>query len=309
MANQTEGIDASTFQSVIENLAITLTHKVEREGISRLPNPNYLVTDLGVLLRQATYTYDLLYFLHSDEIRQHRGYRQGYSFACLPLVRTMIDCLYNISALLEAPADRGPAFRRSGYRRLLESLDKEQAAHLSERDWTDHIHAQRELLAIDMRSVNITEAEARAEPLWPTLSAYLRVKKNVAPTANQVFLKSLTFGYWADYSSISHATFQGLKMVAPFFLADRTLHEQRQTLKEKGEFATTQHLGRTAGILLCVITELQFFFKFEDANINTENKHGVEFDNCFSRNKGTVRSKIRSNAWPESLEVCCRLSH
>lgn len=261
-------IDASSFQSHVETLAITLTHKVEREGVLRLPSPNYAVTDLGVLLRQATYTYDLIFFLHCDEIRSNSGYRLGYSFASLPLIRTMIDCLYNITAILDDPITRAPQFRKSGYRQLLQELDEEERLRGDEDEWREYLLKRREHLALDMRSVELTEEDVRLQPLWPTLSTYIRSAKNRALTPHQAFLKLLTFGYWAEYSSISHATFQGLKQVAPYFLKDRTPHEHRDLLEERGAKLSTKHLGRSAGLLLCIVSELQAYFHFRDANID-----------------------------------------
>ena len=273
MREQTEGrsssdVDASTFQRLVEELGITLTHKIEREGISRIPNPNYVVTDIGAILRQSVHTYDLLYFLYSEEIRSHYGYRLAYNFAALPLVRTMIDCLYNITSLLADPIKRGPAFRKSGYHQLLKNLDQLTLDYGGQTKWDRYIEDQREILELDMRSVGLSATEARKQSLWPTLSKYLLLPKGkAAPTPYQVFLKSLTFGYWAEYSSISHATFQGLKSVAPFFLRDRVSQEQRLALTHRGDLLMTQHLARAAAILLCTETELQAFFRFDGARI------------------------------------------
>jgi len=279
---QANDVDASTFQRPIEELAITLTHKVEREGIIRLPSPNYVVTDLGVIMRQAVHTYNLFYFLNSEEITASTGYRQGYSFAALPLIRTMIDCLYNTTVLLEDPSKRGPSFRKSGYRKLLQSLEEDLASDGGIPKWDVFLKQQRNNLDLDMRSVGITEVEAKKEPLWPTLSRYLNVPKGALPTSNQQFLKSLTFGFWDEYSSISHATFQGLKITAPFFLKDRTAHEHREFLRDKGDLDISKHLARAAAILLCIATELQAYFKFDGANINKRVRECWSALNVFS---------------------------
>ena len=260
-------VDANSFQRQVEMLAITLTHKVEREGIRRLQYPDFAVTDLGVILRQATYTYDLLFFLHSDQIREGSAYRQEYSIAALPLIRTMIDCLYNITAILDDPGTRSPAFRKSGYAQLLRSLDEETRIYSGQPEWDDYLRKRKDDISIDMRSVNIKESECREMPLWPTLSQYIRAKKGKELTLHQNFLKTLTFGYWAEYSSISHATFPGLKATAPFFLKDRTPHHIRDFLEDRCELFVSQHLARAAGILLCIVTELQIYFRFEGARI------------------------------------------
>jgi hypothetical protein len=110
-------IDASTFQKPLEELAITMTHVVEREGPQILPH-RFLNQDVMMILRQMTYTYNLLCYLNADEKRDDDlGYRQGYSFVVLPLVRSMIDGFYNFTSLLDDPS-RAEVFRKSGYRLL-----------------------------------------------------------------------------------------------------------------------------------------------------------------------------------------------
>jgi hypothetical protein len=120
-------LDAKTFQNPLRDLANTVAFKVEREGPKHIPVPPYVVGDIFVLMRQTMYTYDLFYFINADE-RRHRDpdYRIAYSAVILPLIRCMIDCLYNITVILTNPGLIGYEFRASGYRRVLESLDDDE---------------------------------------------------------------------------------------------------------------------------------------------------------------------------------------
>jgi hypothetical protein len=86
-------LDARTFQRQLAELANTIALKVQREGPSALPKPVWVTTDIFVLLRQATHTYDLFFFLNADERRQKDvDWRMAYSVVSLPLIRCMIDC-------------------------------------------------------------------------------------------------------------------------------------------------------------------------------------------------------------------------
>ena len=127
-------IDASKFTVPLSELAITLTHKVEREDgrtIAHVPVP----LDTGIILRQLTQTYNLLRFIDGDDTRfDNAGYQQAYSFVILPLVRTMIDGLYNCTAMLEDPT-RSRIFRISGHYRMREALHADEAKHSHDPAW------------------------------------------------------------------------------------------------------------------------------------------------------------------------------
>ena len=53
-------------------------------------------------------TYDLFFYVNADERRKGHPYFRGvYSILLLPLVRNVIDCLYNITFFLQDPAANG----------------------------------------------------------------------------------------------------------------------------------------------------------------------------------------------------------
>jgi hypothetical protein len=66
-------IDASTFQEPLVKLAEVLAQKVKREAPNLLRAPLYISIDLFVLMRQAMYTYNLLFYLNADERRDKAG--------------------------------------------------------------------------------------------------------------------------------------------------------------------------------------------------------------------------------------------
>lgn len=262
-------IDAGTFQRQLEDLAITLTNKVEREGRKLVPKPPYLAIDVGILLRHCVYTYDLLFYQNSDERKQDTGWRQAYSFSVLSVIRSMIDALYNATALLDNPGANAYWFRASGYRQLLAGLDEDEAQYGGSEQWDAHIAEVRANLRLEMRALNFDEARVRQQTLWPTLGKYLQPQKGRTLTPHQMFLKTLVHGFWREYSGISHATFAGLKTVGQFYVKDITPYDKRNYLADYGDRLTAMHLVRAAAILLAMVTEIQAYFAFTGANINS----------------------------------------
>ena len=62
-------LNASTFQLPLESLAEVLAQRVRREAPKLLAAPLFVAIDLHVLIRQAMYTYNLLFYLNADERR------------------------------------------------------------------------------------------------------------------------------------------------------------------------------------------------------------------------------------------------
>jgi len=201
-------LEAKAFQKPLDALAETIALKVQREGPKHSVKPIFVIPDIYYLLRHAHQTYNLFCFVNADERRRRdAGYRIAYSVVILPLVRTMIDCLYNITAILNNPGPRGYQFRESGLKQILRAVDADERRYGGNPTWDDSIARYRQFIDVNMRGTGITEDDVRTADLWPTLGQYLRPKKNMDLTAHQRFLKELTFGFWQEYSGISHATY------------------------------------------------------------------------------------------------------
>jgi hypothetical protein len=261
-------LDGRTFQPQLASLANTLALKVQREGPKLLPQPPFVTLDIFVLLRQALHTNDLFFFLNADDRRKMDcDWRPAYHAASLPLVRCMIDCLYNITAILQNPGVNGFQFRQSGYKKSLESVDADERRYGGDPKWDDYIARKRELLRNGMLLDGITETEVRAAKTWPTLGRYLTVKKNVPLTPHQRFLQKLTYGFWQEYSGMAHAAFEGLLPTALFYTSKDIPHELRPMVDETLETMISIHIPRLSAVLLCMLTEVQAFFRFDGARI------------------------------------------
>lgn len=266
-------IDASTFQKQIGELAETMAQMVSREGNQCISAPGYTYADWFILIRQARYTYDFLYYLHADEMRKRAvGWRQEYTFVCAPLVRQMIDDLYNITMLLEDPWLYGPLFRKSGYRKAFLNLKNEESIYGALPDWTEYIAKARQQMRLQLRILKMAEEDImdkKTNPDWKILGSYLAREKKMPYTAHQQFLSTFSYGIWRSYSAVSHGAFEGLMEVGSFFNRDRHRHEDRHIIDSNFERMMSLHIGRAALILLCIITELQAHFRFKGANVNS----------------------------------------
>ncbi len=104
-------------------------------------------------MRYAQRTYDLFFYLNAEEHRKDPSWRAHYTFVALPVVRTAIDCLYNITAILENPCSKSAEFRRSGYRLALEALEEDERRNCNSPDpsWVEWLRQRRENLELGIR--------------------------------------------------------------------------------------------------------------------------------------------------------------
>jgi hypothetical protein len=265
-------IDAKTFQEQLGRLSQTIALKVQREGPKILTKPGFVSADIFVMLKQAHHTCNLFFFLNADERRKGKGdgaWKVGYSIVALPLIRCMIDCLYNITVILENPGVKGYQFRESGFKRMSQALDADEKRYGGDQTWDTYIAESRKRIDWMMRTSGITQSDVDGSRRWPTLGTYLKPSANVPLTRNQEFLTRLTYGFWQEYSGMAHATFQGLIPTAIFYTPEDIPHEQRADFDNiVVELAISQHTFRAAALLLCILTEIQARFRFDGARIN-----------------------------------------
>jgi hypothetical protein len=258
-------LDASTFQQPLADATRILINKVERDGSTEFPNST-IPLDTSVILRQLSATYRLICWVNADDIRYGAvGYHTEYSFVILPLVRTMIDGFYNATALLDDPT-RARKFRISGYFRKREALRTDEARYGTDPQWQADFSNRRAAIAEGMRAEKITDADLDEKcNRWPLLGEYLRADPD---TPHKQLSRQLTLGFWKEYSSVSHVSFDALVDLYQFIATDRLPHEKRDQVPNAALRLITMHIGRAAGILLCLLTELQHFYKFDDFDID-----------------------------------------
>ena len=263
-------IDAAKFQKQLGELAETVCQKVLREGPGLLPGvPKYVCFDMHVLIRQVMRTYDLFFFINADErVKNDPFYRLHYSAVILPLIRNMIDCLYNVTAILQNPGANGPWYRKSGYKNMIRALEEDEDRYGGRPEWDEWLQRGHQFLNFEIRKQSFDLSEVLSTPTWPTLGRYLRPKKGVPPTPHQDFLRLLTYGPWREYSAMAHGGVEGLARVGLYYITDSLLHEQRDEFEAHHPKLLFMHISRAAAMLLCIVTEAQAYFRFDGARIN-----------------------------------------
>lgn len=266
-----KGIDAGAFQRPLGSLAETIAQKLQREAPRLLPAPEYVAVDMFFMVRQALYTYSLLFYLASEERRQRDPYLMNeYSMIASQTVRSMIDALYNITLILDDPGANGVRFRKSGFKKLYRNLDEDEERYGGQPEWDSYIAIQRSVADRGMKESKLARPDLLVDSDWLTLGAYLGQKQPGGTlSSHQQFLKTFTYGVWREYSAISHGGFEGLINIARYLAPDVVPHELRTVTDEQFVFINSLHLFRAAYILLCIVTEVQLYFHFLDANIDS----------------------------------------
>jgi hypothetical protein len=162
-------LDATKFQTQLGELTTTVALKVQREGLPAIRSV-MAVEDIYVLVRQAQRTCALFFYLNADENRAGPHWNAIYTIVALPLIRSMIDCLYNITVMLEFPNTKPAQFRRSGYRMAFEALEEDRAKYGGNSDprWSQWLAGRQNSLDFTMRANGFKLAEVMAEKRWPT---------------------------------------------------------------------------------------------------------------------------------------------
>lgn len=274
--NVTVRVDARTFQEPLGRLAATMVEMVFREGYKHIAGPPYAGEDIAAMLRYAASIYNLLNYLNAEVRRKEDcDWYPRYGVTGMSLVRSLIDCLYNITAILNDPAVKAPSYRKSGIKQILNELDQEAAEHTGQPEWETYIEQRRNGLALYMRMSGFTLAEVVAEKGWPTLGKYIRPRRPTDPlTEHQKFLKTFTLLEWGQYSALSHAACEafignlGSIPIGAYYMNDFLPHDERAKLDDNLDLFLSTHLGRSATVLLCLLTEIQAHCRFDGANIN-----------------------------------------
>ena len=151
-AGEKQRIDATTFQEPLWKLAEVMAQKVNREGPPHLNAPLYVAADLFMMIRHSIATYNMLFYLNADERREEDCFwNNKYGVVTAQVVRSMIDCLYNVTTILENPAVNGPAYRKSGLKNRLRDIEADEERYHGRPDWDEFNSERRKNLNLLIR--------------------------------------------------------------------------------------------------------------------------------------------------------------
>jgi hypothetical protein len=268
-------VDAHAFQEDLSWLAETMFQKVFREGRSA-GLPEFVAGDIALMVRYSRSIYMLLFYLNADARRENdEGWHIQYGVTAMSLVRSLIDCLYNVVAILENPAEKGAAYWKSGLRRTLDDIESDRQEYAGRPEWDEWATNRRGPVEILIRISGFTLDDVMKQPMWPTLGAYLRARgPGGMESDNQKFLKRFTHLEWRQYSALSHGAYEGFigplgnLPVGSYYMQDCLPHDYRPKVDASYGIFLSTHLGRAATVLLCMLTEVQAYCHFDGANLN-----------------------------------------
>lgn len=272
-------IDAKTFQDALGKLAATMVQKVFREGRQNIAGPQYVGEDIATLVRYGASVFNLLNYLNADERRKEDCYWYvRYGVTGMSLVRSLIDCLYNVTAILQNPAEKGPDYRKSGLKKTFDDIDEDLKRYSGQQDREEFLQQRRKAVDLLMRMSGFTineVMELKKHEMWPTFGMYINtMQPGGTRTDIQQFLKTFAHLEWRQYSALSHGAYEafigtlGLVPVGAYYMNDFLPHEERDKLDDTYHLFLSTHLGRSATVLLCMLTEIQAHCRFDGANIN-----------------------------------------
>jgi len=270
-------LDAKLFQEPLARLAETMVQKVFREGSAHLGAPPFVGEDMAVIIRHALSTYDLLCYLNADERRiEDCDWRPAYGVCAMPLVRSLIDCFFNVTLILQSPAKNGFWYRQSGLKKVLKGLDDDSERYRGDADSEAYIVECRSAVDLSfMRPFKLTIEEILGSPDWPTLGRYLSQKqKGATLNEHQTLLQTFTYRAWRQYSALSHGGMEGFIdflghfPVGMYYMTDFLPKKLRPQIDNSYVFLISAHIARAATVLLAMITELQAYCRFDGANID-----------------------------------------
>ena len=222
-------VNFETIQQPLRDLAETIAQKMYREAPALLAAPPYVGPTMFTMIRQAIYTCNLLFYINADERRETDCYwNPAYTFVTAPLIRSLIDCLYNVTLILQDPSVNGAAFCKSGFRKELKDLQDDEARYSGQAEWDAYVAEKRQKIDLALRQYNLTASEVQAQKPWQTMGGYLSDKGPAGTLSpHQMFLKTFTYGMWREYSAMAHGGFEGLLDTVSVFTRDaipRELH-------------------------------------------------------------------------------------
>jgi hypothetical protein len=272
-------VDAKTFQDALGELAKTMVNKVFREGRQHIPGPPYVSEDITMLIRYGTSVYNLLNYLNADERRKNDSYWYlRYGVTGMSLVRCLIDCLYNVTAILEDPQERAVSYRKSGLRKTLDDIEEDFQRYGGDPDSREFLDQRRKAVDLLVRMSDFTVdelMELKKHEMWPTFGQYVNtLQAGGTRSPNQEFLKMFTYLHWRQYSALSHGAYEGFIgtlgtiPVGSYYMDDWLPPELRDKLDDTYGYFLGTHIGRSATVLLCLLTEIQAYCRFDGANID-----------------------------------------
>ncbi len=261
-------VDASKFQGELEALANTMIERLKDEWPSNLGHLHFAQGFFIRTLRYVRYVFRVVCRMFSDERRADPQWRWEEVLVFPSLNRTILDALFNVVFMLENIEERSSWYHKSGWREQVLEHDRWLSEYGSDPDWQAWLPGLKSLIdrGVVQFSVSDSEIENPKKNIkpWPSTGqmADFEVDPTKRPPARQ-FLHYMTDLYYRDHSGQSHMSFLGMMKLGVILSADDLSKDERaEQEKDALPRLMTSHISRTSFLLLCLISELQNYFKF-----------------------------------------------
>ncbi len=207
-------------------------------------------------------------YLCADTHREEYGWQWEHIILLPPANRMVLDSLFNVVFMLEDLEARSVWYHKSGWREQKMEYERFLSEYGNDPEWAEWLPRCAQFIETGRKLFQITDAEA-ADPAgkikpWPNPGkmANYRVGPAGRPPDRQ-FLHYLNDWFYRDHSALSHMSFSGeVKLGGILFRRELGDQQQQKLNEELLPRLMSSQACRAAILLLCLISEVEHYFKF-----------------------------------------------
>lgn len=252
-------LDFGVVQKDWDSLLEGMTLKLEREFPAGAASTGAREL-LWLTFRVALNTYRSMAYVCGDKPPDPLR-RLEYAISCPPIVRTLVDTLFNVIFALEDLEQRATWYYKSGWREDQEKLEQYEKEYGHLEEWKSWLEVFKKGHEHGRGVWGITEEEYKNPKLiewWPIPSWMI----SKARPDNQGFLQFLNDWYYRELSQESHLSFPGLVARGSLLMAldKKEEHAEEHLVQNK---STQMVMAVTLLLGLCSEIEHHFNFGFK----------------------------------------------
>jgi hypothetical protein len=209
--------------------------------------------------RLARSTFRTISYLCAD-IRQTQHDWNWETTLVLPaLNRTILDSVFSIVFMLEDPANRSRWYHESGFREAKEELERYKNQYAALPEWEEWLKGYEQIVNDGIMQFGVSPEALdlkRKYKWWPNPGS---MPREASPKTRE-FLRYLSDWFYREMSSQVHLSLLGTVKFGSL-IAPELFDKERQETISFPRFRALQ-LGRTVTLLLCLVSEIEYYFSF-----------------------------------------------
>lgn len=237
---------SSLYEAVVNKLRLEWPKALNHEGASFLLRGQVAVSRV---------TYKTVVHLCADNPIAE-GRRPEYALSSTPLIRTLLDALFNLVFLLDDLDKRKEHFFRGGWREIKEEFERLNTAYADDEEWATWLSDFAAFIERGRIEFGITDEEAaqsrKTLPYWPT-PGQMKKDTSLAPD-RKAFLEFMEDWFYRALSSDSHLSMPGLaRRAIPILEGHASLDDYR-----------SECVFVAATLSLALLSEVQMTMRWPD---------------------------------------------